>query len=249
MQKSKRVRLRYPDEFVELARILQSHCNKRDVARALELPLSTLYRWTNCNASGGAVELDESAKIDRLRMLAGICEQSGFDVYDGLKRLLPRWFEVPFVGEPKNTPVPLPSSTATLDIVLSGTESTLQRRLLAAKCDIERFYYTRLSIDDLARRVGMTKFNFSHAFRAAFAVSPYRYLNQIRVERAKHMLMLTRQPLDLVAASVGFSSLSSLNRAFRRFAGASPGNVVVRMAAVSVRAPASLQMTTSMSHF
>ena len=51
----------------------------------------------------------------------------------------------------------------------------------------------------------MSKFNFIRSFRAAFGVSPYRYLILVRVDHAKHMLALTHQPLPVVAASVGFA--------------------------------------------
>jgi AraC-like DNA-binding protein len=103
-------------------------------------------------------------------------------------------------------------------------------RVLLAKMEIEQHYYTRLSCESLAHSVGMTKFHFIKTFRAAFGTSPYQYLNQVRVRHATHMLALTNQPLRLVAASVGFSTASSLARAFKRFAGASPANLMHKIA-------------------
>ncbi|HEX6834811.1 MAG TPA: AraC family transcriptional regulator, partial [Rudaea sp.] len=108
-------------------------------------------------------------------------------------------------------------------------------RLDVARRAIEQRYYTPLSCDALARLAGMTKFNFIHAFTAAFGVSPYQYLIRTRVEHARQMLALTDQPLRLIAASVGFRSASSLARAFKRFAGASPARVVNRIAPARVR--------------
>ncbi len=76
----------------------------------------------------------------------------------------------------------------------------------------------------------MSRFNLIKAFKHAFGVSPYRYLNQVRVDHARHMLALTDQPMHMIAAAVGFGSVSSLTRAFKRFAGASPAHIHRKLA-------------------
>ena len=102
--------------------------------------------------------------------------------------------------------------------------------MVLVKIEIDRHYYTRLSCEGLSAIAGMTRFNLIKSFKQAFGVSPYRYLNQVRVDHARHMLALTSQPMHMIAAAVGFGSVSSLARAFKRFAGASPAYVQRKVA-------------------
>ncbi|MCH4272449.1 MAG: helix-turn-helix domain-containing protein, partial [Kerstersia gyiorum] len=53
-------------------------------------------------------------------------------------------------------------------------------------------------------------------------VSPYHYLLQRRVARAKQLLGATNWPLERIAASVGYQDPDSLARLFRRHEGMSP---------------------------
>jgi AraC-like DNA-binding protein len=120
----------------------------------------------------------------------------------------------------------------TMDILQTGADSSSagHQKLLLAKMEIDQHYYTRLSCESLAQIIGMNRFRFIRDFRARFGVSPYQYVNRVRVDHAKHMLALTSHSLDLIATSVGFSSASSLARAFKRFAGASPSNFLPTIA-------------------
>ena len=119
---------------------------------------------------------------------------------------------------------------AELEFAANGAPSNVLSRVYLAKVEIDQHYYTKLSCESLSDLIGMSRFNFIKAFKAAFAVSPYQYLNQVRVDHAKHMLALTGQPMHMIAASVGFGSASSLSRAFKRFAGASPANIFHKVA-------------------
>lgn len=78
------------------------------------------------------------------------------------------------------------------------------------------------SLDSLAQACGMTKFHFTRCFKASTGVSPYHYLLQRRVARAKQLLGATNWPLERIAASVGYQDPDSLARLFRRHEGMSP---------------------------
>lgn len=272
MSRERQVRLQFPAAFIHLVRVLDTECDKRAIASALSLPLSTVYRWTSQRTplpielnAGWTQRFDEAvaAHIDKLIV---DCHTQGFDLRRHVARLIPkamghssRDLAASFEGGAYSFIARLPGQNVigqvrfptgadgsvevasnVLDIA-NGT-SNLQSRLLLAKMEIDQHYYTRLSCDALAQIVGMTKFNFIRAFRATFGISPYQYLNQVRVEHAKHMLALTAQPLQLIAASVGFTSASSLARAFKRFAGASPANFLCKVAPASGSYPLAAAM-------
>src|SRR4029078_2418204 len=97
----------------------------------------------------------------------------------------------------------------------------VQARVALARSEIDRHYYSQLSCEMLAGIAGMSRFHFIRTFKAAFSVAPYHYLMQVRIHHAKLLLSTTQQPLDAVAAAVGFDSQSSMCKAFRSIEGVS----------------------------
>ena len=81
--------------------------------------------------------------------------------------------------------------------------------------------FEAVSLDDLATVANMSKFHLLRAFRSRFGVTPHRYQLQLKVFRAKELLL--SQAPALVAARCGFADQSHLNRVFRAFVGTTPG--------------------------
>jgi len=79
-----------------------------------------------------------------------------------------------------------------------------------------------ISIDDLASVACLSPFHFIRMFQKAVGETPSRYLNGLRLERAKTLLILGNAPLIDVALSCCFSSQSNFTRAFRRATGLTP---------------------------
>lgn len=99
----------------------------------------------------------------------------------------------------------------------------LSARALRQALDmIEQDLALDFSLDKLAQACGMTKYHFIRCFKASTGVSPYHYLLQRRVERAKQLLGTTNWSLERIAASVGYQDPDSLARLFRRQEGLSP---------------------------
>jgi AraC family transcriptional regulator len=79
-----------------------------------------------------------------------------------------------------------------------------------------------ISIDDLAAVACLSPFHFIRMFRTAVGQTPARYLDALRLERAKTLLVLGNAPLVDIALSCCFSSQSNFSRAFRRATGVTP---------------------------
>jgi AraC family transcriptional regulator len=79
-----------------------------------------------------------------------------------------------------------------------------------------------IKLADLAGVLGMSQFHFSHLFKQAIGTSPYQYLLQQRVERAKQLLKQTDQSIMDIAFSCGFNSHSHLTKQFRNLTGITP---------------------------
>jgi len=85
----------------------------------------------------------------------------------------------------------------------------------------ERF--TRdLSVDDVARHVGMSASHFAHRFRAVARTSPMRYLKQLRMQEARALLVADGLRVAEVATRVGYESASHFTRDFKSYFGATP---------------------------
>lgn len=79
-----------------------------------------------------------------------------------------------------------------------------------------------IKLTDLAALLNMSQFHFSHMFKQAIGTSPYHYLLQQRIERAKQLLKQTDQPIMEIAFQCGFNNHSHLSQQFRRLTGMTP---------------------------
>jgi AraC family transcriptional regulator len=89
-----------------------------------------------------------------------------------------------------------------------------------------------IGLIELASLVGLSVTHFSHAFKTAYGVSPYRYIVQRRLKRAGTLLRTTDDTVAAIAARVGFSSQSRFSGAFASLTGVAPS--AYRSAAVGV---------------
>lgn len=80
-----------------------------------------------------------------------------------------------------------------------------------------------ISLNRLAREVGLSPWHFAKAFKRRVGLAPHQYVLEERVARAKLLLEDERLPLAEIARRVGFSSQSHLTSVFRRRVGATPG--------------------------
>ncbi|SOE96985.1 AraC-type DNA-binding protein [Burkholderia sp. D7] len=79
-----------------------------------------------------------------------------------------------------------------------------------------------ISLDDLASLCGMTKFHFLRRFKATTTSSPYRYLRDCRIERARHLLSTTQYAIGDIAGQCGFASATGFAEMFRKVVGIAP---------------------------
>jgi AraC family transcriptional regulator len=95
-------------------------------------------------------------------------------------------------------------------------------KLKLAKAHVTEHIGEDLSVEAIARAVGMSPYHFAHAFRAATGVPPHQYVMQVRVETAKSLLRNTRLSVTEIANCVGYASASHFCVGFQKQAGMSP---------------------------
>ena len=79
-----------------------------------------------------------------------------------------------------------------------------------------------IKLADLATLLNMSQFHFSHMFKQAIGTSPYQYLLQQRIERAKQFLKTGDRAISDIALICGFNSHSHLSKQFRQLTGTTP---------------------------
>jgi AraC family transcriptional regulator len=73
-----------------------------------------------------------------------------------------------------------------------------------------------LSLDTIAKVVGMSRYHFIRCFKQAIGISPYQYLVQQRIERAKRLLQVSQLSLADIAIACGFANQSHFTTCFKQ---------------------------------
>jgi len=79
-----------------------------------------------------------------------------------------------------------------------------------------------LSLVDVAGRVGLSRRQIERLFRQEMGRSPARYYLEIRLDRARHLLIQSSMPVVEVAVACGFVSASHFSKCYRELYERSP---------------------------
>jgi AraC-like DNA-binding protein len=92
---------------------------------------------------------------------------------------------------------------------------------------LEQHYMHRVSLDTLARLAGISRWHVCRLFRAVTGRSFRTFVTELRLARARELLLGSDLSVTDIAHEVGFYDLSHLDRAFRRRFGIRPGDLLV----------------------
>ncbi|HBG1193343.1 TPA: AraC family transcriptional regulator [Clostridioides difficile] len=113
-------------------------------------------------------------------------------------------------------------------LIEEHTEPNLQSNLentnieIQAVCDyLENNYAEHIILDKLSTIAGMNKYSLLRNFTKLKGITPYRYLENIRVNKAKKLLEKGVEPID-AAIQTGFVDQSHFTNFFKNFIGLTP---------------------------
>lgn len=89
-------------------------------------------------------------------------------------------------------------------------------------CDfLEKNYMKNITLSELSNLTGLSKYYLLHSFTKQKGISPYNYLQTIRISKAKKFLEQGIAPID-VAIKTGFTDQSHFTNFFKKFIGLTP---------------------------
>ena len=83
-------------------------------------------------------------------------------------------------------------------------------------------YMKNISLDDMSRNMYISSVYISKVFKEKTGESPINYLINLRLEKAKDLLISTESPVKAIAQSVGYSDAYYFSKLFKKYYGNSP---------------------------
>lgn len=106
---------------------------------------------------------------------------------------------------------------ARLGLLAAWGDERLAKAVLAMHAAPEK----KWTVDHLGDLAGMSRARFAHHFKENIGTTPMDYLMQLRLSRAK-ALMLQGKPIKAVSVSVGYSGSAAFDRVFHKALGKTP---------------------------
>lgn len=94
-----------------------------------------------------------------------------------------------------------------------------------------------LSVEALATRVALSPRQLSRVFRAAVGTTPGRYVDRVRLDRAKRLLVDTTDTVERVARLAGYRQAEAMRRAFAKELATTPAEYRARFSSAVRAAP------------
>ncbi|MCR9285546.1 MAG: helix-turn-helix domain-containing protein [Rhodobacteraceae bacterium] len=92
---------------------------------------------------------------------------------------------------------------------------------------VQHFLETRsgddVSVADMVRTSGLPARTFQRRFKLATGLAPKQYLQELRIERARDLLIETDRPVSDICFAIGYNDPPSFVRLFSRLSGLTPG--------------------------
>lgn len=87
---------------------------------------------------------------------------------------------------------------------------------------ISRHYREKIKINELADYIGVNRSYLTNTFKKTIGCSPQEYLVNLRMEKAKSMLLNTQKTINVIAEEVGYSDQLAFSKIFKQKCNMSP---------------------------
>ena len=87
---------------------------------------------------------------------------------------------------------------------------------------IDTHYFEIRSADDISQKLGISTRHMNAIYKERYERTPTNYLNEVRMEIAKKLLMETDHDIASICFEVGFEAISTFYRKFKNYTNMSP---------------------------
>jgi len=115
-----------------------------------------------------------------------------------------------------------------LDFKKWSTKEEIYRRLCKSVEYMNDLYNNNISLNELAKESNISKYHYIRIFKKLYAKTPYEYLSEIRISKAKSLLLNTCLPVTEISDYIGYNNLSHFSLAFKKATGLNPQNFRTR---------------------
>lgn len=109
-----------------------------------------------------------------------------------------------------------------IDFKKKSSREEVYRRIYYARDYIEANWGKSMTLSEIARVATMSPNHLLRCFKMIFQMTPFQYLTRLRLEKASTLLKNTCLPINVIAHSVGYESVSNFSTFFKSKYGASP---------------------------
>ena len=106
--------------------------------------------------------------------------------------------------------------------IFSGHKSHGDEVIRMAQDYIEKNVFEKVSIEDLALKLALSRRNFDRRFIKATGYTPLEYIQRVKVEAAKKSFETNRKSINEVMYEVGYSDIKAFREVFKKVTGMSP---------------------------
>ncbi|HBN9861354.1 TPA: GlxA family transcriptional regulator [Pseudomonas aeruginosa] len=118
----------------------------------------------------------------------------------------------------------LVSAPERLNPILPGHRNHCDEAILRLQDWIESHYAEAITIKRMGREVGLAERTLKRRFQQATQLSPNRYVQKVRIDKAKKLLLATGLSVKAIAYEVGYENVSFFVRLFSTHAGQTPAH-------------------------
>lgn len=106
--------------------------------------------------------------------------------------------------------------------IFKGQKGHTDHQILDLQNYLEESYQEKITVDDLAGRVNLSRRTFERRFKNATGNSAIEYLQRVRVEAAKKRFEVSRKNVSEVMYDVGYIDTKAFREVFKKVTGLTP---------------------------
>jgi len=91
---------------------------------------------------------------------------------------------------------------------------------------IKAHFNQKLTLEDIAYQAGFSKYYFLRMFKSVTGYTPIAYINKIRCENAKNLLLSGEANINEIGEKVGFDNFSYFSKKFKESEGCTPSEFI-----------------------